>query len=319
MSSKKENIAKVREEFQKKRFAAEEAADMRKAEINARIPETVMIDLELRSTAPKIMAAAAKSGNTEAALAKIREENERLRAKKSALLIKHGYPKDYTEIKYECDKCGDTGFVGIDMCQCMRRALTDAYLASSGIGKRCREQGFDNFSLDYYDAQSRPIMEHAFNTLESFAKDFRTRRGENYLLIGGTGLGKTHLSSALARSVIENGFDVTYSTIQDIMLIFERQRFGDGNVGDGSCDDIFSCDLLIIDDLGVELVNQFTVSTLYSIINSRINRELSTVISTNLTASELRAKYADRITSRIFGEFTTLVFRGTDIRAKKLL
>ncbi len=319
MSSKKENIARVREEFQKKHFAAEQAADMRKAEINAKIPETVEIDRALRSTAPKIMAAAVRSGNTEAALAELRRENERLRARKAELLIKNGYPADYTEIKYECEKCGDTGFVGINMCSCMKRALTDAYLASSGIGKRCREQSFENFSLNYYDGQNRSNMQHVATTLKDFADSFKSRKGENFLLIGGTGLGKTHLSSALAGKVIESGFDVIYGTIQDIMLLFERQRFGDGNVGDGSCDDIFSSDLLIIDDLGVELNSQFTVSTLYNIINTRINRELSTVISTNLTAAELRSKYSDRITSRIFGEFTTLVFRGTDVRAKKLL
>jgi DNA replication protein DnaC len=42
------------------------------------------------------------------------------------------------------------------------------------------------------------------------------------------------------------------------------------------------------------------------------------MISTNLGQKELRQRYADRITSRLFGEFSVMVFKGEDIRIKKL-
>ena len=77
-------------------------------------------------------------------------------------------------------------------------------------------------------------------------------------------------------------------------------------------------DLLIIDDLGAEVSNQFTVSTIYNVLNSRISTGLPTVISTNLNQNELNSRYWDRITSRILGEFRPLVFSGSDVRKLKL-
>ena len=83
-------------------------------------------------------------------------------------------------------------------------------------------------------------------------------------------------------------------------------------------DRYFECDLLIIDDLGAEMANQFTVSCLYNLLNVRINRHAATILSTNLTQQELFKKYNERITSRIIGEFAILPFTGTDIRMQKI-
>ena len=117
--------------------------------------------------------------------------------------------------------------------------------------------------------------------------------------------------------VIEKGFNVVYATAQDVISAFEAKRFGGDYESD--CEErYFNCDLLVIDDLGVEVTNQFTVSCIYNIINSRINSRRATIISTNLTQGELRARYADRITSRLFGEFRPLLFTGRDIRSQKL-
>ena len=142
----------------------------------------------------------------------------------------------------------------------------------------------------------------------------------NLLLIGGTGLGKTHLSSALAKRVIERGFDVKYVSAMDLISDFELKRFGNSISAHESDDTAtyYDCDLLIIDDLGTEMTNQFTVSCLYNVINVRINNAKCTVISTNLAQNDLRQRYWDRITSRLFGEYRPLLFVGTDIRAQKL-
>ena len=72
-----------------------------------------------------------------------------------------------------------------------------------------------------------------------------------------------------------------------------------------------------MDDLGTEFSNQFTLSTIYNLLNARQNKGLATVISTNLTPDELRAKYEDRIYSRIIGSGTrVLVFFGKDKRTE---
>ena len=72
-----------------------------------------------------------------------------------------------------------------------------------------------------------------------------------------------------------------------------------------------------MDDLGAELTNQFTVSALYNIINTRINQGKSMIVSTNLGQRGLLERYDERITSRLFGEFYPFLFKGKDIRGQK--
>ena len=136
------------------------------------------------------------------------------------------------------------------------------------------------------------------------------------MLVGGTGLGKTHLSTSVAKTVIERGYDVLYVCAIDMFADFEQKQFGNG---EDNTRRYFDCDLLIIDDLGTELTNQFTVSCLYNVINSRINSAKSTFINTNLSKKEIETKYAERITSRLFGEYYPLVFTGVDVRKQKMM
>ena len=143
----------------------------------------------------------------------------------------------------------------------------------------------------------------------------------NLAFFGGTGLGKTHLSTAVAKTVIDKGYDVLYVTALSMLADFEKERFGSG-YSDTDVSDLsryYDADLLIVDDIGTEVNNQFTVSTIYNIINTRLSKGKSTVISTNLTPAELRTRYWDRIASRIFGEYTPIIFEGTDVRMQKLM
>ena len=99
------------------------------------------------------------------------------------------------------------------------------------------------------------------------------------------------------------------------------RRFGQSStVGDedDDLDRFLDCDLLIIDDLGAEITNKFTVSCLYNLLNMRMIRHKSVIISTNLGKDELRERYSERVTSRLFGEFSPLLFGGRDIREQKL-
>ena len=139
-------------------------------------------------------------------------------------------------------------------------------------------------------------------------------------MMGGTGLGKTHLSSAVAYEVIEKGNDVFYTGAIDLFSQFEIQRFKSyNNEPNELIERYFESDLLIIDDLGTEMINQFSVSTLYNLLNDRLSRKKPTIVSTNLSQDEIMKKYTDRITSRMFGEYKIVFFAGTDIRAQKLM
>ena len=143
----------------------------------------------------------------------------------------------------------------------------------------------------------------------------------NFLLFGNTGLGKTHLSTAVAERAIDNGQDVVYTTAVGMLGDFEEKRFGNSVSGTRGRDtrDYYECDLLIIDDLGTEVINQFSLSCIYDLLNSRINNKKSTMINTNLGAKELESRYGERIASRLFGEYRPLRFVGTDIRRQRLM
>ena len=322
MGYNRENYARIREIYETKYKDAQTAADARKAEAQAKIPGLAEIDKQLEGLGMRIMAEVLGAGDNYAAkILEIRADNERLRAQKAKLLTEAGYPSDYTDIKYECEKCSDSGFVDGYMCDCMREELIMAGYESSGIANLLRTQSFDTFSLEYYknNPDAHRTMAFIYDQLKNYSESFKGKGSDNLLLMGGTGLGKTHLSSAVAKRIIQRGYDVYYVSAINMLSSFELQRFGTSMSPQAdSTDKLFDCDLLIVDDLGTEITNQFSVSVLYNLINTRLNLGKPTIISTNLSQTELRQRYCDRITSRLFGEYKPLLFKGTDVRAQKI-
>lgn len=317
MGFNRENYAKIKGEYEGKYLRAIEEAQFRRAEIHARLPEVARIDGELASSGMRIFEASV-SGDR-AMVDRINEENCALLKRRADILVAAGFPTNYTEVKYECAECGDTGTVEYRMCRCMRDKLIKAGLESSGMYELVKTQSFENFELKYYSGDALPRMKTILDITKKYAEDFEAEKSGSILMMGGTGLGKTHLSSAMGGVIIEKGNDVCYANAVDMLSDFEKEKFGNLRSGESAdTEKYFSCDLLIIDDLGTELVSQFSTSCLYNLINSRIIRKKSTIINTNFTKEEMRKKYQDRITSRIFGEYLVLPFAGTDIREKKL-
>ena len=322
MGYNRNNLKRIKEEYATKHLAAEREAEILRRELHRELPELAVIDKKLSGVGLELMEVALSAGaDKEARFAALRKNTEELNQKRDALLVAAGYPADYTDVKYECEKCSDSGYVGIKMCDCMRNALVMAGYESSGIAHLLRSQTFENFSLDYYKStpESYAMMEKIFGYVKNYAETFESGAAESIAMFGGTGLGKTHISSAIAKTVIEKGNDVFYVTAVGMVSDFESEQFGGQHMAKGELTDrYFDCDLLIIDDLGAEMANQFTVSCLYNLLNVRINRHAATIISTNLTQQELFKKYNERITSRIIGEFRILPFSGTDIRMQKI-
>ncbi len=317
-------LSRVRREYETKYRLAQDEADAHRAEVHLAVPAIAEIDAELRKTGLSIMAAAMEAGDVDARITEVREKNTALRARRAVLMVAAGYPADYTEPHYACPLCSDSGYIDCRMCDCMRKQIIHATFEASGISDLLRTQTFDSFDLSYYadDPNAHKRMTQIFHRLKNFANTFEPASSESLVLFGGTGLGKTHLSSSVAATVIERGHDVCYVSAVSLMSDFEFHRFGNRSVGMSGetldTDRYYDCDLLIIDDLGTEITNQFTTSVLYDLINTRITRHRSTIISTNLSQEEFRRRYWDRITSRVLGEYTVLPFLGRDVRAQKL-
>ena len=291
--------SKVYDDFERKRHKSMEAAQEKLNEVS-RIPEIKAIDYKLMQTGMKTFLAI-----LDGTIDKVKRENQSLQAMRAEILQEYGYPSDYTDPKYECQKCKDTGYTEV-MCECFRKALVKEMLNASGIKDLIERQTFDNFNLSYYTDRR---MAQNYAELRAFKAE-----GDNYLMLGGTGLGKTHLSSAVAGNIINLGKWVIYIPSTDLMSDYENERFNKGE----STEKYVNCDLLITDDLGTEVGNQFTVSALYSLINTRMIKRKSTIINTNLSQSDLQKRYGERIVSRLFGEYIPLVFVGNDVRLQKL-
>ena len=325
MGFNKKDLAKVKEEFSEKYTIAQNASDARRFELWAKIDGLRKIDNELSMTGLRIMDAVMSKedgADTSKKVEEVKQQNQALLRERAALLRAYGYPEDYTDVHYECEKCGDSGYVDMKMCDCMKRALVIAGYESSGISSLMKVQSFDNFSLDYYRQSPAQYdgMKKTFEKIKSFAENFTADTYENFLFIGGTGLGKTHISTAVAKTVIDKYFDVLYVTANDMIGAFEQKKFGGKSSTNEDIDTsrYYSADLLIIDDLGTELSTPFSISCVYEIINARMIARKSTIISTNLGKDDLLKRYWDRITSRLFGEYQPVLFTGTDIRRQKI-
>ncbi len=319
MGYQAEAYQKVVDILAQRREDALHQASVHKEEFYRLSPEAEEIDKALATTATRIFEAAMSGVDVEAKLALIRSENEELLAARKELLLSFGLSSDYTDPHYTCPHCQDTGYIMADMCACMKKLLQIENLRFGGVAN-ADTQTFDTFSLEYYNQtpETYATMKRNLEMARQMADTFVPGK-ENLLLMGPTGLGKTHLSTAIARRVIERGYSVVYETVQTVFSDFEYDHFhASHTTSKGKAERYLEADLLILDDLGTEFSTQFTLSCLYQLINTRLVRGLSTIISTNYNEQELITHYDSRLTSRFLGNYRILCFKGSDIRIQKL-
>ncbi|MBE6647942.1 MAG: hypothetical protein E7614_00290 [Ruminococcaceae bacterium] len=309
----------VLEEYAEKRVSARSEAERKKKKLYNDIPALEKIDIDISSCGFKLMKASLdESEDYDSALERIKAETIELREKRKKLLAENNLPENVCEPVYSCKNCNDTGYKDGKMCDCLRKAVAILSYKESGLGTALTAQTFDNFNLSYYlagnDSEVFERMTNLYADAKAYANNFCGKG--NLLMIGGTGLGKTHLSTSIAKTVIEKGYTVVYESAQKIFDIFEDKKFG--RTPDADTEKFGNADLLIVDDLGTEHITQFTVSVLYNLINERCNNSKAMIISTNLTPEELKNTYKPRIFSRLLGEFKFMPFHGKDIRLQKL-
>lgn len=286
------------------------------------IPRLAEIERELAETGVSAVREVLAGGDTKKRIEALKEKNLSLQAEKAELLVSNGFKPDVLKVKYNCQKCRDTGYIGDDMCDCFRTLLREEACKEANAGSPLPLFTFDTFDLTFYPdtylerygVNVRKNMENVFSYCKRYAGDFK-HADSSLLLLGKTGLGKTHLALSIANAVIEKGYGVIYDTAQNIFMKLEEEYFGRSEKK--YTFSVFDCDLLIMDELP-DFVSQFSVNTFYNIINTRMLKHRPMIVSTNLTENELSAKYGERIFSRLIGEFTLLKFFGNDIRQLKL-
>ena len=295
----------------------------RRGEAYSRIPELRDLESQLRGTMAELINAAVSKGDINT----VRLKNLALQDKLRRLLTGGGFPPDWLDMHYNCEKCSDTGYVGGKMCSCLAQLYKEEQAKELSLLLNLRDDTFDSFDLSYYDdtpdavtgISPRTVMETIRDTCWTYSNRFG-KNSANLYLTGGTGLGKTFLSTCIAKVVSEKGFSVVYDTAGSVFSKFEDEKFSKYDDMTQVRSDInryTSCDLLILDDLGTEMKTAFTVSAFYSLVNSRLLSGKKTVISSNLDPSLLGKRYSVQISSRIIGNYEILRFAGRDIRILK--
>lgn len=311
----------IKEDIYKKAFEAKKNALREKqtlrevaaaAAYNAE-PRLAEIDRSLSAIGASLAIAALSGGD----VTDLKKQSEALSREKRVLLDKFGVQ----DIRYDCPLCSDTGYVGGKICDCVK------HLVSAFIAEEMSEEmplgtsRFDNFDLKYYpdkdtkEGNPRRIMTAILKVCREYALKFDPKTSGNLLFMGGAGLGKTHLTLALAGEVIERGFIPVYGAAENLFSQIEKEKFTGENRG--AYDAMIKSDLLVIDDLGAEMATSFSKSALYNLVNTRLLANRPMIINTNLTMKEIETRYTPRISSRLIGSFDAYKFIGPDIRQQK--
>ncbi len=309
--------AKLIKEYAARRQRAQVVAQERKDKIYAACPVLSEVDGQMADASRE--AALARIAGDEQKAKQMEGEIHRLAERKVHLLATVGATAEEMQPQYICPKCEDSGKIGTSYCSCFINRMLEENLKAASLVKQASEQTFDRFDLTLYSTDIDPRfgisvrghMEKVLKKCISFADTFTV--GDNLLLLGAPGLGKTFLSSAIANRVLERGKTVAYVSAAEFFANYSQNHFTDHPM---SMDLYYECDLLILDDLGTEFKTGLTVSLLGEMIDRRLREGKNTILSTNLSFTELENAYHERVVSRLLGNYTYLLFAGEDIRVK---
>lgn len=321
---------KAAKELASRRQRAKEMAALQREEIYTALPRVRRIDAQLAQIGMgTIRAVAAAPDQLDSILERLKNESLALQQERQEILRKAGVEEEYSVTPYSCPLCQDTGYVQSRRCSCFETLLKQTAYRQLGVSDPGQYR-FSNFMLDYYSAAPLPPKNIVPRERMAGIKNFCVEYAQNFslqspslLFLGGTGLGKTHLSLAIAEQVIQRDFGVVYCSAQNLLARLEKEKFSYDRDGEEDPQQqsyqslILECDLLILDDLGTEFLTQFVTSTVYNMVNTRLIEHRPTIISTNLELGEISKRYSERLLSRLFGGYTTLEFLGRDVRVQR--
>ncbi len=309
--------ARAQKEDMRRRAMAED--ERRRRVAYARVPELRAMESRLVALMGEVVSAAMGQGRP---IEEIKAESLDIQSRRAELLVENGWPMDWLDGAWSCPGCRDTGYVESRPCECLLKLYEQERTKDLSALLKLGNESFETFDLSYYDRQidksigtsPRNHMQEVYDNCRDYAEKFG-KNSFSLLFRGGTGLGKTFLSACIARVVSQKGYSVVYETAVEAIGAFENQKFRDGeNDADARVERILSCDLLILDDLGTEMITEFSKSVVYTIINSRLLAGKKTIISTNFSMDRIEEVYTPQIASRLTGEYQDLPFVGRDIR-----
>lgn len=311
----KQILDSLMEEYRETRRRNEETEARHREEIARNQPEINALARERHCMVLKI-AAGAFSTVPQDPETVMKEYNRRIRE----ALRRAGYPEDYLQPVYTCEKCCDTGYVGEQLrvpCDCLKESYRKkaSCFAEGQTFENFDETVFPEELLPELGLSQREQMVKLKKICEKYADALPNPAYRNLVLTGGSGLGKTYLLNCIAARAAEKGVPTLQMTSYRALNLLRDSYFGK----DVDAEELFEVPVLLLDDLGMEpLMQNVTIEQIYNLINERMSRGLCTVITTNLSMGEIKNRYNERIYSRLMDSSFSRVYplQGKDIRIR---
>lgn len=254
---------------------------------------------------------------------------EALRTQHNAALAALGVCEDDFAPVWDCPLCQDTGYIQHDdgrriLCDCVRRAAAALAFQAQEYAPDCT-QCFEAFDPSLFPDMPDPfpgekhsqrrLMQNARDAALQYADGFQRYKSGNFMICGQSGLGKTYLAHCIANRVQSRGFSVLFLTAYRLFGLL-RNAYFDQDDGHRLEQMLCVCDLLILDDLGSEpLQRNISLESLFSLLNERSIAHRATLVVTNLSLTQLRDRYGERISSRLMTNDTPVIrLYGEDVR-----
>lgn len=328
MSLSNTAFERILKEYDEKQLAVKRDLRLRTEKIEQEIPELTEINSHIAALSVDMAVQRIKGktqGENNASLEAYRAEKEALISRREELLKRHGYSHEDLEPHYVCSLCQDTGYVNGEKCRCLKNRIVELMYDQSNIREILKRENFSSYSFRYYssvplsphsDESPLTIAKKAVAIAHDFVHFFPTSSG-NLFITGETGTGKTFLCNCIAKDLLDQGYYIIYLSAVKLFGILADSTFHNNREQEQLSEDLLSCDLLIIDDLGTEFTTVFIQSAFFNCVNERLLRKKHTIISTNLSIEQIRDNYSERVFSRIAERYTMVRLFGEDIRIIK--
>jgi len=311
-------------EYEQRQNACREESASRYMEVCNKLPDYPLIEKEIATLS--VESGKKLLHGDKDVLVKYNKELDFLIMKKNNLLKTGGFPDYYLDPIYVCNDCRDTGYIDHQKCHCFKNATINLLYKQSNLEEVLQKENFSTFSYDYYSKETidtksnlsaRELVEDAVFGCKNFIHQFN-KSFQNIYIYGNVGIGKTFLLNCIAKELLQREHSVLYFTATDLLNILITSAFNKNDLDSNNLRElIYSCECLIVDDLGTEITNSAVDTQLFICINERLQSKKPVIISSNLSLNHIRERYDERIASRISGNYQIIKIIGEDIRVQK--
>lgn len=305
------NVDRILEE---RRFTAEAKRDMLIESIKKKLPKFEENEMRIRSIGFDLIRAKIEGRSTET----LEHEMEDAKKTRHYILRECGYDETVFTPLYTCALCKDTGTIDGHICDCKRSLILAARFHDHALSSKLETENFETHNLSLYEdggiGSPRDHAKTARDKLLRFTRMYPKSVGDNFYLFGPVGTGKTFLLHAVTKVLLEKQVPVIYQSAYELIENLKDATFSYDRIEESDAKKIIEAPVLLIDDLGTEILNALTISMLFEVISVRGRFLRTTIISTNLSPNELEARYTPRIASRILGTYKLMPLSGRDLR-----